>query len=164
MSITLREIDVIMLPSNNEPITGQICRLNSDSSQLRYHFEGGSPSIPQELYFLSDDDINEGDWRIIRHPLTGEYCPPSQYFDNAPDSYKSLEHSHKVIGTTDIKIDLPRPSNYFIQVFIGSFNTNVIIDKVRVVYETRFGVEGFLKVGLRVEPKTDEKNILNIFV
>lgn len=99
----------------------------------------------QHLYFLSDEEIKEGDW----------------YYDSGDENFickafsntKSLYNRQKIIATTDeslyyekeswfssskslsdnkVKIYLPRPSNEFLKAYCKAGG----IDEVEVEYET----------------------------
>ena len=91
---------------------------------------------PQHLYITSDDEIKEGDWFInIRQGYIGK---PSKCI-----------RKYKIIATTDTslkiktyyeiednqEINLPQPSQQFIDKYIEEYNKGNIITDVLVEYE-----------------------------
>jgi hypothetical protein len=83
---------------------------------------------PQHLYFLSNDEIKEGDWCFdILNNITYQY----KGGNNIKWNKGLLEQLKKIIATTDESLGLPRPSNEFLKKFceLGG------VDKVLVEYE-----------------------------
>jgi len=106
--------------------------------------------IPQHLYFLSDEEIKEGDWimRAFDNIILR---------DNINSDNRKGEKFYKIIATTDtsLKISvenskktafdyisevkyLPQPSTQFIQKYIEEYNRGSQIKKVLVEYEEIF--------------------------
>ena len=110
-----------------------------------------TPTQLQNLYFLSDEEIKEGDWFISNkeiHQYRGDIIP-----EILKSGYR------KIIATTDtsLKIDnpnydigrlayinLPQPSQQFIQKYIEEYNRGNIITDVLVEYELVSNEEYFL--------------------
>lgn len=89
------------------------------------------PQSFQHLYFISDEEIKEGDW-----------CFNS--FDNQIWKYKSSpcplpywgnkDTLTKIIATTDSSLGLPQPSPSFIKAYIEEYNQGNVITDVLVEY------------------------------
>jgi len=127
--------------------------------QLKGFIERGSKY--QHLYFLSDDEIKEGDW-VFRSDLNIVFKT-----DFATKAYIShpnimgtegvmIKYCKKIIASTDELSDgtglgirlLPRPSNSFIQKYVEEYNKGNIITEVMVEYEQKYettqeGLAGF---------------------
>ena len=129
MSNTIFHISkIIMLPSGEtvttKPFDEKIIINSHDKLQL------GNPIAPiekaQHLYFLDDAmDIMRGDY----------------YYDaelNTIGKAYSLElvdiGCSRMVASTDSKMNLPKPSDKFIQQYIDAYNTNCKIDKVLIKY------------------------------
>lgn len=74
---------------------------------------------PQHLYIISDDKIKEGDWCLSK-------LNEIVVFKGKNFNYK------KIIATTDASLDLPQPSQQFIEKYIKSYNKGVILSDVFV--------------------------------
>ena len=82
--------------------------------------------LPQHLYFLSNEEIKNGDYVI---DSMGELFGPYEKGDIIGKEAK------KIIATTDIPLQLPQLSKSFIQAYIKAFNENKPITKVLVEIE-----------------------------
>lgn len=101
-----------------------------------------------ELYFLSDEEIKEGDWVFV---LESGYI-----IQNTDTSLNGVsEEWKKIIATTDLKLVLgdgralfhgdgqPKigtPSQFFLKVFVKEYNKGNIIKEVMVEYESYHGI------------------------
>lgn len=147
---------VVMLPTNEKAVG---CMVKGNSKEYGFGnillLEEHSDSNffkdiywqPQHLYFLSDDEIKEGDWYVddtntIRKAITSD-----------PDYWKVRPKYKKIIATTDTSlkienpiakksaggdnwyISLPQPSQSFIKKYIEEYNKGNIITDVMVEYE-----------------------------
>jgi hypothetical protein len=84
----------------------------------------------QHLYILSDDEIKEGDWYIKELFNTLKYDWYKVVTERFPNDYK------KIIATTDKSLDLPQPSQSFIEKYVEEYNKGNVIAEVLVEYET----------------------------
>ena len=75
------------------------------------------PYKPQHLYIISDDEIKEGDLHITS------------------DHEGYGDKKYKIIATTDASLNLPQPSQQFIEKYIESYNKGEVITDVLVEYE-----------------------------
>lgn len=127
----LKKCKLVMLPSNQKApiILGENLLVNIPG-QLRgtgYH-----------LYFLSDNEIKEGDW------IYNKEREPSilQCIGKG-----SLRNWKKIIATTDesLKIEifglgetamcsLPQPSQSFLEIFVKEYNKGMVIKEVMIEY------------------------------
>ena len=95
----------------------------------------------QHLYFLSDDEIKEGDWFINRLNSQISRCIGREYFNK--------DNEKKIIATTKKDLDFqdyvktgqsrtwrifPQPSESFLQKFIYAYNNDDQITEVMVEY------------------------------
>ena len=98
---------------------------------------------PQHLYFLSTDKICEGDWFIANNGIhqcleivDGDYpYKVSNKYNNGEIQYQSKHWiGNKIIATTYPSLNLPKPSDSFLQVYIDAFNKNEKIEECLVEY------------------------------
>ena len=96
----------------------------------------------QHLYIISNDEIKMGDWR---------YNSITNNVSKAANNYKNQHHLFKIIATTDkslvfkteydreqdISLNLPQPSESFINKYIEQYNRSNIIEDVLVEYEEK---------------------------
>lgn len=160
-----KEHTVVMLPTNEKaPQLGMISTTNKGElklvdKDLIQVYEGHkvfgdfAPAIPyQHLYFISDEEIKEGDW----------YYSSQIGFSDGISYYKEglkLTSWKKIIATTDSSIArvkdtlsipqrrglinhypiekwiLPQPSQSFIKKYVEEYNKGNIISDVMVEYE-----------------------------
>lgn len=140
--MTLKRTQVVMLPTNEKASL----YLGRISSQLHYKsldkiWIDNSIVKFYNLYFLSDEEIKEGDWvydvyinKIIR-------CNKELFTIKHTKQYK------KIIATTDSSLIikhhpqgqsmylLPQPSQSFLERFVESYNKGQQIKEVMVEYE-----------------------------
>lgn len=139
----LKKIPVVMLPTEKASslFLGLTGRLKFDNKQLSTH----PKIINQHLYFLSDEEIKEGDciYNIITNSIVINW-----------GGHGSMEHWKKIIATTDESLFeqifyhpdgaiiggiesyklLPRPSQSFIERFMEKYNVGTPITHVMVEY------------------------------
>lgn len=133
---------VVLLPSQNKTNalywSGQVLYTKSPEDHSRGELN--------HLYFLSDDEIQSGDWFLDLHNLDNpKRC------DNSKLNLKK-EQAKKIIATTDesLKVNkfntgvfkdllysLPQPSQEFIDYYVDQYNKGNIITRVNVKYEER---------------------------
>jgi hypothetical protein len=102
---------------------------------------------PRELYILSDDEIEKGDWCIMLDSFGNIFSNPQQYTD--PKTQHLNKGLKKIIATTDSSLKytdyrispVPNFCDYlqipqsFIQYYIDQFNSGNTITDVMVEYE-----------------------------
>jgi len=140
-----KKLQLVMLPTNEK---AQIIQKENNlleyykcSQRLYREYEG------RNLYFLSDEEIKEGDW--VFHKASNEVIQyPKGGFPNS--------HSKKIIATTDKSIQAlkfqgtpledfskiikgikAQPSESFIEYYVSEYNKGNIITEVMVEYEAR---------------------------
>lgn len=127
-----QKCEVVMLDTNDK--TAPILSYLNDKS-LQYfpntYWSNGDLS-KRHLYFLSNEEIKEGDWCINSYDnRTWKYEPspcPLPYWGNK-------DTLTKIIATTNTSLRLPQPSKEFIQAFITAYNEYEPITKVLVEME-----------------------------
>ena len=174
---------VVMLPTNKEAnytffkrkgSTG-IYNLIDKNTQLIEDID-----TPYHLYFLSDEEIKEGDWFIRKneihkcfkiHPQDIEFKPTKDSVYCGVNTFWNKQFCKKIIATTDKSIYkptttmsadsfdqivysskeyLPKPSQDFIEVFVQEYNTGRKIEEVMIEY--------ILEHDLRANDKSKEFN------
>lgn len=147
--MTLKRTQVIMLPTNEKS------NALWWSGQNLYNKppEDYSRGELNHLYFLSDEEIKEGDWCIMLDSFGNVFSNPQQYLGKAKGHYIN-KGTRKIIATTDSsltveKVDgflskdsptgklldyLPQPSQEFIEKYIEEYNKNNIITDVLIEY------------------------------
>ena len=106
----------------------------------------------QHLYIISDDEIKDGDYFLADNRLNTTsnkglpnwvLCKCTKvknswvYCNEIPDEGHNGDWCKKIIATTDESLNLPQPSQQFIQKYIEEYNKGNIITDVLVEYDTR---------------------------
>lgn len=148
--MSFKKAKVVMLPTNEKAnllLTGR-----NDlyySSKLSDFSLKEDIDIFQNLYFLSDEEIKEGDW----YENNGVIFRADDKFDEGNDPNQN-KNNKKIIATTDKLIMgddkgksllgtdlnnyLPQPSQSFIEKFVDEYNKGNVITEVMVEYERVF--------------------------
>lgn len=150
-----QEAEVVMLATDKR----SCLFINKRSNQLQYYFKGTAPNNAkhQHLYFLSNEEIKEGDWYCDISMKTSNYgihqCD-SKRLEAICNQFK--DQAKKIIATTDTSLfiespiniqniptqyieedyQLPQPSKAFIQAYIKAYNEGKPITKVLVEMES----------------------------
>lgn len=91
---------------------------------------------PQHLYFLSNEEIKEGDYFYNDlFNMVDQLIKGGLVTDDLIQTLNENKHNRKIIATTDISLGLPQPSQSFIQAYIKAYNENKPITKVLVEME-----------------------------
>ena len=135
-----QEVSVVMLSTLSAASLGltKSNRLMLAPLQTKWQLPYSNGFIGQHLYFLSNEEIKEGDWATDGKNLVKWSNDFKEYFSR---NYK------KIIATTDselhcdkdwnginIESPFPKPSNSFIEKFVSEWNKGSKIDKVLVEY------------------------------
>lgn len=121
-----KKTKVVMLPNTKEAII----LFNPSNNKLTVRSKHWSVEDcitigyqTNDLYFLSDEDIKEGDWCIYN----GLVHQATNYLHKS----NQMPHTGKIIASTDKSLGLPRPSDSFIKKYceLGG------IEYVNVEYE-----------------------------
>ena len=93
------------------------------------------------LYIVDDSEIKEGDWCLA--VLTNTLFQVKEIDSSTREIYYlqfgilcPKRNAKKVIASTDKSLDLPSPSEQFIQKYVESYNKGIIISEVMVEWET----------------------------
>lgn len=149
----LKKVKVVMLATNEKAqhwTKELIWGVNKGVIDYKLMLQKGISSAceqmgynPQHLYFLSDEEIKEGDW----------YYSSEIGFSGGVSQYKGgikLTSWKKIIATTDSSLEysfgktasfeLPHPSESFLEVFVREYNKGNVIKEVMVEYgEIEYG-------------------------
>lgn len=148
-----KKANVVMLPTNEKAKVGMInfADFNRKGYQLEliHYITNGEGLKPQHLYIISDEEIKEGDWfisnpnTIVCSLTTIEKSEGITFNSNDSERIISkngtrqqyLSRCRKIITSTDSSLNLPQPSQSFIQKYIEEYNKGNIITDVMVEYE-----------------------------
>jgi len=174
-----KKCQVVMLPTNEKAHTDLIFRENRLMLQDKKSFKNDRKSTQTKhfhLYFLSDDEIKEGDYGITQD--ANGNISVLQYTKEIHISRFIADK--KIIATTDSSLEIikyeigdepdvygfPQPSQQFIEKYIESYNKGEIITDVLVEYEqgkSYSGNEGLIvKEWLKINPKDNTITIKKI--
>lgn len=150
-----QEVEVVMLSTEYSRITLYDYDNLKTLSLTQGNHKGNKDILPQRFYFLSDDEIKEGDWvmdatnqirkvlNIVDKRLSLEGI---DFLTILPQSCKKIiattdeslrisykENNHQPLSSNNYT--LPRPSDSFIKKYIEEYNAGRQITKVLVEYE-----------------------------
>lgn len=166
-----KKCKVVMLPTNQKTST---LWLTTDYQFIHTHVSGEYKEKyrPHHLYFLSNEEIKEGDWYYIPRTNSVHQC------QNDPTELNLERHVgvRKVIATTDKSLtktsfkvfsnlqshQLPQPSQSFIEKWVEEFNKGNVIEEVMVEYERDEEIDGYGYDILKVNPKDNTITIRKI--
>lgn len=159
----LKKCKVVMLPTSQKASVGNIVKVDNDIPDMCNGnlFDKGDLLVltqlqkglnrqqegftTQHLYILSEDEIKEEDWFVKIRGFNGK---PSLYKEkeaaflnsewlNSPD----VNDCFKVIASTDQSLELPEPSQAFINKYVDLYNKGQQIKEVNVEYEVYHGMQ-----------------------
>ena len=145
-----KRLKVVMLATQEDIVTIppfltiRVDKYGDSNDTLKYKFEEeDGRDVPQHLYFLSDEEIKEGDNVLdlelkIVIPITSDLLR----------SKHTIKGSKKIITTTDKSLviilentpskykrtitKLPHPSKAFIEKYVSEYNAGRVIEEVEV--------------------------------
>jgi len=185
-----KKCKVLLLPTNEKATIGSIVTRPSDNRMAIVNVltkDDTQPCIHQHLYFLSDEEIKEGDWCIIKDHA---YSKPIQVnkiigsevalkTDKVIVLNQSLKDCNKIITITDKSLMqhdktpigenvnglwkiLPQPSQSFIEKFVEEYNKSNQITEVLVEYERDEEIDGYGYDTLKINPKDNTITIRKV--
>lgn len=161
--MSFKKTELVMLPTNEKAnllLTGR--------NDLYYSSKLSDFSLKedidrfQHLYFLSDEEIKEGDWM---------YNPEREPSILQCVGKGSLRGWKKIISTTDNSLEkiceyesgtwlrLPQPSTSFIEKFVEEYNKGNVITEVMVEYETITKRYGSCSIGEGVTMNVEQLKV-----
>ena len=148
-----KKAKVVMLSTNELSKIGNLATYQK-RSLAKVIKEGINPigSTVQfwNLYIISDDEIKEGDYFLADNRLNTTsnkglpnwvLCKCTKvknswvYCNEIPDEGHNGDWCKKIIATTDESLNLPQPSQQFIQKYIEEYNKGNVITDVLVEYD-----------------------------
>lgn len=136
--MSFKKVKVVMLPTNEKAPNHDYLFLYKPSNRLV------KDGFVQNLYFLSDEKIKEGDW--IYDEDNGVVKIEHKYQLSNINVFR--KDCKKIIATTDKSIILPerfpsftylpQPSQSFIEKFVEEYNKGNVITEVMVEYENYY--------------------------
>jgi hypothetical protein len=148
---------IVMLQSNSLATDIHIHKESNGSLVLLHHTV--CSKNPQHLYFLSPDKICVGDW-VIEYQK-GDFIGEVHFINS---EYKIAQNiQYKIIASTDNSLNLPKPSNLFLQVYINAFNIGEKIEECLVqmeeVYQPYYENNEFHKNATKYQFKITKREI-----
>ena len=108
--------------------------LNKKTNKLNLGFIKEYFNFNQHLYITSDDKMKEGDFYYCLQ--SNKICKSNKQdiivFKRTPEVLVAFK---KIIATTDTSLNLPQPSQQFIEEYIEEYNKDNVITNVLVKYE-----------------------------
>lgn len=147
----LKKRQVVMLPTNEKAKDSLIYKNQEGTiglSQTRKYYLDSQKV--QHLYFLSDEEIKEGDWLLSDgyEKMDPKYLGLARAAKDQLAAIKEGYTAKKIIATTDSLIIetypsglvtlthcLPHPSQSFLEVFVREYNKGNMIKELMVEYE-----------------------------
>lgn len=133
---TYRYSKIVMLPTDKKANTGELFK-RLDCNKLSKSAIEENFHNSQHLYFLSTDKICEGDWIYSNHKNIDFPEEIFQLIGENWTSYKEFEiisNVRKIIASTDPSLNLPKPSDSFLQAYIDAYNKSEKIEECLVEY------------------------------
>ena len=147
-----KSAQVVMLPTNEKAKFGDLILTPTYPQKLLIFEHQKCTEVSQHLYFLSDEEIKEGDWvyclREGFEPVLKQKVNPigvnndKMFKKIIATTDKSLFTETKSIGYTEDRARvfygkeyLPQPSQSFIEKFVEEYNKGNVITEVLVEYE-----------------------------
>ncbi len=153
----LKKIKVVMLTTNQKATFGNLILTPTYPQKLLIFEHQRCTENSQHLYFISDEEIKEGDWFISQCVNKAFNNKPLQFlkieeklidcivvFDGKIEyttTKKLFNNCKKIIATTSELRTIHRydmisqPSQSFIEVFVKEYNKGNAIDEVMVEYD-----------------------------
>ena len=137
---TFKKGKVVMLSTNEPSKIGNLATYQK-RSLAKVIKEGINPKDSTlqfwNLYIISDDEIKENNTHFY-NPHSGQLHISGNHTDYIAINKNGCK---KIIATTDTSLDLPQPSQQFIQKYIEGYNKDNVITDVLVEYQTDFKSE-----------------------
>lgn len=129
-----KKIQVVLLAIEKE----SKLLLNEDYLEILQNLLKDKPDTKRckrvHLYFLSNEEVKQGDWFIVDGT---SYIGKCVGFKNGNPIDENAEHCDcfEIIASTDESLELPKPSDEFISQYVDNYNKGNIITEVMVEYE-----------------------------
>lgn len=153
---TFKKTKVVMLPTNEKAEIGTNVIVKHNTT-LAYGKKVQEPynmvETEQHLYFLSDEEIKEGDWFLMNGCIIRQCKSTNKEpytIHTVVDTTRGIHHvsvCEKIIATTDkslivakdteivsIEYNLPQPSQSFVEKYVEEYNKGNVITEVLVEY------------------------------
>jgi len=151
-----KSAQVVMLPTNEKAVIGFLTQKGKERGHL-VHFDRPMPNIldseNQHLYFLSDEEIKDGEYGFCMNLFNQGHQPYQIIFKMDSEQRQAMielggqknANVFKIIATTDntVKfperfpsfVTLPQIPQSFIEKFVKEYNKGKLITEVMVEYE-----------------------------
>lgn len=176
---TFKKTKVVMLPTNEKATVGSIVTRPSDNRMATVNVltkDDTQPCIHQHLYFLSDEEIKDGEYGFCMNLFNRGNQPYQIIFKMDSEQRQAMielggqknANVFKIIATTDkslivakdteivsIEYNLPQPSQSFIEKFVEEYNKGNVITEVLVEYHEDIYFQDELQARgkLKINPK-----------
>ena len=172
---TFKKTKVVMLSTNKKAKFNDLVIHPIDGLLVQFKHQNCT-EVAQNLYFLSDEEIKEGDWILNnlledKRPIqvTKELLEDGLLKDDKKiiaTTDKSLFTETKSIGYTEDRARvfygkeyLPQPSQSFIEKFVNEYNKGNVITEVMVEYETITKRYGSCSIGEGVTMNVEQLKV-----
>ena len=172
---TFKKTKVVMLSTNKKAKFNDLVIHPIDGLLVQFKHQNCT-EVAQNLYFLSDEEIKEGDWILNnlledKRPIqvTKELLEDGLLKDDKKiiaTTDKSLFTETKSIGYTEDRARvfygkeyLPQPSQSFIEKFVEEYNEGNVITEVMVEYETITKRYGSCSIGEGVTMNVEQLKV-----
>lgn len=140
--MTLKRSQVVMLPTK-EKAKLYLYKDVELVHAVREHSEGNNTYKNQHIYFLSNDEIKEGDWYHNSIDNSIKQASDWIYVSTCKKIIATTDESLKIIpkgfksgvGALSHAYRLPQPSQYFLHLYYTIYNTGKPIEWVSIEYE-----------------------------
>ena len=112
--------------------TDKLAPLSINQGYLIREFYNSVSKSLQHLYITSDEEIKEGDWYIFNVGYASGVKQAD--LDDIENIHLEIDPK-KIIATTDTSLELPQPSQQFIEKYIEEYNKGNIITEVLIEVE-----------------------------
>ncbi len=168
--MSFKKVKMVMLPTNKKAKKGDL--MLQSNTLIKASYDSDWANV-EHLYFLSDEEIKEGDWMF--HNLDKK---PIQWNGEETETNPSVYGYKKIIATTELLTSninlpvgsfnyLPQPSQSFIEKFVEEYNKGNVITEVMVEWEynsysTKTNGELTADFKLKINPKDNTITIRKV--
>ena len=152
--------NMVMLPTNKKAIIGDLALSHNNVLNFAKNEDWlviYNP-IKQHLYITSDEEIKENSLVLLPNNTIHRM--------NASDMISYLDSQSKatkrIIATTQPFMNLPKPSQQFIEKYIEEYNKGNVITKVDVEYDADYNERYKAYYADTIELKVNPDNTINI--
>ena len=166
--MSFKKTKVVMLSTNEKAKFNDLVIHPIGGLLVQFKFQNCT-EVAQHLYFLSDEEIKEGDWgisklnEIVQFKKNYESTLYKKIIATTDKSLsKTIKSSYVQFGDNveETRIEfLPQPSQSFIEKFVEEYNKGNVITEVMVEYETITKRYGSCSIGEGVTMNVEQLKV-----